>query len=52
MVSIQIPFPRERYELIRNSLEVEFKKSGLINFVESTKADVRDIYLAHDEGLC
>ena len=41
-------FPRERYELIRNSLEAE-SNNGLINFVESTKADVKDIYLAHDE---
>ncbi len=39
-------FPRERYELIRNSLEVEFN-SGLINFVEPIKADVIDIYRAH-----
>ena len=35
-------FPRERYELIRNSLEVE-SKSGLINFVKPSKADIRDI---------
>tara|TARA_Y100001935_G_C17306762_1_gene512803 strand:+ start:235 stop:1137 length:903 start_codon:yes stop_codon:yes gene_type:complete len=39
-------FPRERYELIRNNLESEFK-NGLINFVEPSKAEVRDIYLAH-----
>ena len=30
-------FPRERYELIRNSLEAE-SKNGLINFVEPSKA--------------
>ena len=41
-------FPRERYELIRNSLEAE-SKSGLINFVEPSKADVRDIYRAHSK---
>ena len=41
-------FPRERYELIRNSLEAE-SKSGLINFVEPIKADVRDIYRAHSK---
>ena len=39
-------FPRERYELIRNSLEAEFK-SGLINFVEPNKANLKDIYRAH-----
>ena len=41
-------FPRERYELIRNSLEAE-SKSGLINFVEPRKADVKDIYRAHSK---
>ena len=41
-------FPRERYELIRNNLESEFK-NGLINFVEPSKAEVRDIYLAHEK---
>ena len=41
-------FPRERYELIRNSLESE-SKSGLINFIEPTKASVKDIYRAHSK---
>ena len=41
-------FPRKRYELIRNSLEAE-SKSGLINFVEPRKADVKDIYRAHSK---
>ena len=41
-------FPRERYELIRNSLEAE-SKSGLINFIEPRKADVKDIYRAHSK---
>ena len=41
-------FPRERYELIRNILEDE-SKSGLINFVEPNKANVKDIYRAHSK---
>ena len=41
-------FPRERYELIRNSLEAE-SKSGLINFVEPIKANLKDIYRAHSK---
>ena len=41
-------FPRERYELIRNSLEAE-SKSGLINFVEPSKASLKDIYRAHSK---
>ncbi|MAV16457.1 MAG: histone deacetylase [Candidatus Marinimicrobia bacterium] len=41
-------FPRERYELIRNSLETEFNKK-LINFIEPNKANIEDIYLAHDK---
>ena len=41
-------FPRERYELIRNSLEAEYN-NGLINFVEPIKADLRDIYRAHSK---
>ena len=41
-------FPRERYELIRNSLEAE-SNNGLINFVEPIKADLRDIYRAHSK---
>ena len=41
-------FPRERYELIRNSLEAE-SKSVSINFVEPSKAEVGDIYRAHSK---
>ncbi len=41
-------FPRERYELVRNSLETEFNKR-LINFIEPNKANIKDIYLAHDK---
>ena len=41
-------FPRERYELIRNSLEAE-SKNGSINFVEPNKANVEDIYRAHSK---
>ena len=41
-------FPRERYELIKNSLEAE-SKSGLINFVKPNKANVKDIYRAHSK---
>ena len=41
-------FPRERYELIRNSLEAE-SKNGLINFVEPSKANIKDIYRAHNK---
>ena len=41
-------FPRERYELIRNSLEAE-SNNGLIRFIEPNKADVRDIYRAHSK---
>ena len=41
-------FPRERYELIRNSLEAE-SNNGLINFVKPNKANVKDIYRAHSK---
>ena len=41
-------FPRERYELIKNSLKSEFN-NGFIKFVEPDKADVKDIYRAHSK---
>ena len=42
-------FPRDRYQLIRDSLESEFNK-GLINFIKPIKANIKDIYLAHNKN--
>ena len=42
-------FPRDRYQLIRDSLEPEFNKR-LINFIKPTKANIEDIYLAHNKN--